>query len=309
MRPKNSPPRANGLISRALARLATSQYGVVSVQQLLELGYSRDAVKRLVAAGRLHRLYRGVYAVGHASLKPQGRLMAAALACGPGAVLSHQQAAWVWELRRGWGGALHVTVPTRGRKGPAGITVHRVRSLHPEDIAQVERLPLTSVARTLLDLGDVLTRQQLGRAFAEAERRGLLDARAIERVCARARGRRAVTAARLALADAHPHQPMTRSGLEIAFLELCREIGVPAPSMNVWMHGQEVDAAWPDKGVVVELDSFEYHRTRHAFEQDRARSAELVVADVKPLRVTERRLTRERATLRSQLLTLLGVAQ
>jgi hypothetical protein len=173
----------------------------------------------------------------------------------------------------------------------------------------VQNLPVTSVARTLLDLADVLTQPQYGRAFNEAERLGLLDAAAIERVCERGRGRRAVTLTRAALAEAHPHQPMTRSELEQEFLEFCRESGLPEPSMNVWIENQEVDAAWPDLGVVVELDSYEYHHTRRAFEEDRARSAELTVARLKPIRVTERRLTRERATLRAHLLSLLAVTE
>lgn len=291
----------------ALAELASGQHGVVSVHQLYLLGFSRYAVQRLVALGHLHRIYRGVYAVGHTALKPQGRLMAAVLACGPDAVASHQQAAWLHELRRGWGGAIHVTAPGRSRHGPPEIKLHRVRSLHPEDVTRVDNIPVTSVARTLFDLADSLPEPRLGRAFEEAERRGVLDGRAVERVCERGRGRRAVTLARAALAEAHPNQPMTRSELERAFLEFCGEIGVPPPSTNVWVHGQEVDAAWLDHAVVVELDSYEYHRTRAAFERDRARSAELIVADAKPLRVTERRLTRERATLRAHLLSLLAV--
>ncbi|HEX8743782.1 MAG TPA: type IV toxin-antitoxin system AbiEi family antitoxin domain-containing protein [Thermoleophilaceae bacterium] len=306
MRPKESPPRGEALF-RALAALAGRQYGVVSLAQLLELGFSLGQVKRLVAAGRLHRLYRGVYAVGHASLQPRGKLLAAVFACGGAAVASHQHAAWLWELRRGWGRWIHVTTPERGRHAPAGIRLHRVRSLHPEDVAKVGGIPVTSVARTLFDLSDTLALPQLPRAFDEAERRGLLDARAIERVCERAKGRRAVTLTRAALAEAHPNKPMTRSELEVAFVEFCRECGFPPPSMNVWILGQEVDAAWPDRGVVVELDSYEYHRTRRAFEEDRARSAALTVAGIKTIRVTERRLARERATLRSQLCSLLAV--
>lgn len=293
----------------ALAALASSQYGVVSVHQLYALGFSPYAIQRMIAAGRLHRLYRGVYAVGHRSLQPQGRLMAGALACGPDSVLSHQQAAWAWEFRRGWGGAIHVTAPGRSRKGHRGIKLHCVRALHPEDVARVENLPVTSVARTLFDLADVLTQQQLRRAFDEAERLGLLDAAAVRRVCERGRARRAVTLTRAALAEAHPHQPMTRSELEVAFVEFCRDCGVPPPSMNVWVGDQEVDAAWLDQGVIVELDRWEYHRTRRAFEDDRARSATLTVAGKKPIRVTERRLTKERPTLRAHLLSLLAVTE
>ena len=291
----------------ALAALASSQFGVVSAHQLYELGFSPHAVSRMARERKLHRLYRIVYAVGHRSLKPQGRLMAAALACGPGAVLSHRQAAWVHEIRRGWGGRTHVTTPLRGRRGPSNVTLHRVRSLHPEDVTRVDNLPVTSVARTLFDLSTLLPKPQFQRAMNEAERRGLLDAAAVRRVCERGRGCRAVTLTRAALAEAHPHQPMTRSELELAFLEFCRESGIPEPSMNVWLHGQEVDAAWIDDDVVVELDDYAYHGTRQAFEEDRARSAVLTVADVKAIRVTPHRLENERATLRSQLRSLLGL--
>jgi predicted transcriptional regulator of viral defense system len=291
----------------ALARLAAERYGVVHLAQLYELGFSRQAVGRMVESGQLHRLYRGVYAVGHDALQPRGRLLAAVYACGPKAVASHQQAAWVHDLRRGWGNRIHVTTPDRGRRAPRGIGLHRVRGLHPEDVARVEGVPVTSLARTLIDCADTLRRPQLERLFEEAERRGVLDARAIERVCARARGRRAATLARAALAEAHPHQAMTRSELERAFLEFCDDIGVPRPSTNIWILGQEVDAAWPEFDVVVELDSYEYHRTAAAFERDRARSAELTVAGIKSIRVTEKRLTRERATLRAHLLSLLAV--
>lgn len=222
----------------ALAALAGGQYGVVHLAQLLELGFSRFAVGRMVEAGRLHRLYRGVYAVGHEAIQPRGKLLAAVYACGPNAVASHQQAAWVHDLRRGWGRWIHVTTSDRGRRAPAGIKLHRVRCLHPEDVRVVERIPVTSVARALLDCADTLPKPQYERVFEEAERRGLLDARAVERVCARARGRKAVTACRAALAEAHPHQPMTRSDLEREFLAFCREIDVPPPSMNVWILGQ-----------------------------------------------------------------------
>ncbi|HEX8647361.1 MAG TPA: type IV toxin-antitoxin system AbiEi family antitoxin domain-containing protein [Thermoleophilaceae bacterium] len=290
----------------ALAALAGDQYGVVHLAQLYELGFSYQTVGRMVAAGQLHRLYRGVYAYGHEAIGPRGRLLAAVYACGPDAVASHNQAAWVHDLRRGWGRWIHVTTPHRGRKSPPGIKLHRVRNLHAEDVTRVENIPVTSLARTLLDCGETLPKQQHERLFEEAERRGVLDARAIERACERARGRRAVTLARAALAAAHPHQPMTRSELEREFLVFCDEIGVPRPSMNVWILDQEVDAAWPEHGVVVELDSWEYHGTRRAFEEDRARSAELTVAGVKTIRVTPERLTRERATLRRHLLSLLG---
>jgi hypothetical protein len=234
--------------------------------------------------------------------------MAAVLACGPGAVVSHHQAAWLHDLGRRFPSNIHVTAPARSRCGHPGIKLHRVRDLHPDDVTVVDGIPVTSVVRTLVDQAALLTQQPLRRLFEEAERRGLLDARAVEGVCHRGRGRRGVKAARAALKEAHPDPPMTRSDLERAFLAFCRDSGIPEPSVNVWVEDQEVDIAWLDRGVVVELDSYEYHRTRHAFERDRVRSERLAAARIWPIRVTQHRLTRQAAELRANLLSLLAVS-
>ena len=288
---------------RELAKLASRQYGVVAIWQLLGLGFSRDAVMRMGQAGRLHRLYRGVYAVGHRALSPRGKLLAAVYACGERAVASHHAAAWMWEVRRLGAGRLHVTVPVR-RKEPTGIQLHCVRALPNEDRAVVEGIPVTCLARTLVDEGALLTQQQLRRTFEEADRRGLLDADAVARACHRGRGRKGVANARQALADYRPDPPKSRSDLEEDFLDFCRDNGIPEPSVNVWIAGQEVDMAWPEHGVIVELDSWEFHRTREAFERDRERLEELAAADLKPIRVTSRRMQRNGAALCAHLLAL-----
>ena len=305
MRDSNHPPRQER--SAALAARAARQYGVVAVWQLRELGFDGEAVRRLVAARRLHPLYRGVYAVGHRALPPRGRLLAAVYAGGPKAVASHHDAAWLWELGRARGRAFHLTVAARGRRSSKGLAVHCVRTLHPEDIAVAEGIPVTSVARTLVDLGAVLPLDRLRRAFEEADRRALLDAAAVERACGRGRGRRGVAEARRALAEYTPDPPKTRSEAEAEFFEFCDEIGVRRPASNVWIEGQEVDAAWIEERVAVEIDSWEYHRTRAAFERDRARTEQLLAAGWRPIRVTPRRIAQVEP-LRTNLLSLLGIS-
>ena len=152
------------------------------------MGLGRGALDHRVATGRLRVLYPGVYAVGHRVLTELGRWLAAVKACGPGSVLSHTSGAALSDLRRSSSPIVHVTTPNRG--SPRGIRVHRVRSLHPDDVAVIDGVPVTSVARTLLDLADVLQPRQLIRAIEQAERLQIFDLRAVERLLARSRGRR-----------------------------------------------------------------------------------------------------------------------
>jgi hypothetical protein len=260
----------------------------------------------MVAAGRLHRLYRGVYAVGHRAVSYKGELLAAVYASGKGAVLSHYDAAWLWRLWRGTGHVHHVTVPTRGRQAQGRIKLHQVRSLHPDDVAVVDGIPVTSVERTLLDMAQFLPLNRLRRLFEEAERLRIFDLRRMEAVCARSNGRRGSGKARAAMREARPDPAKTRSDLEIQFLEFCRAHGIREPAMNLWIEGQEVDAVWLEEKVAVELDSYEFHRTRSAFERDRIRWEELQVAEWKPLRVTDRRMETAPLELRDHLLSLLA---
>ena len=309
MRDKTHPPRA--WAQTELARLAARRYGVVAIWHLLDLGFVREGVRRMVQAGRLHPLYRGVYAVGHRSLSPRGRLLAAVYACGRDAVASHHAAGWLWNVRRARGSKHHVTVAARGRKGPRGIALHCVRRLHPEDVTVIDGIPVTSLARTLVDLGALLPLKQLRRAFEEADRLGLLDAAAVQRACDRGKGRKGVANARRALELYEPDPPKTRSDLEKDFFDWCDANGIPRPSANLWVAGQEVDMAWLDELgrpiAVVELDSREYHSTLEAFERDRERSAALEAARIPHIRVTSRRMRRDSERLRSQVLSLLAV--
>lgn len=186
-----------------MAALAAAQHGVVARWQLLEAGLSRGVVRRRLERGHLHRLHHGVYAVGHRRLTTKGRWMAAVLAGGPEAVLSHWSAIALWELRPSRSGPLDVTVPGRShRAARAGIRFHNVRHLDPQDRAVIDGIPVTSLHRALLDYAEVTRRpQQLRLALEAADRRELLDARKLEAVCGRACGRRGVKPLKAATAE------------------------------------------------------------------------------------------------------------
>ena len=275
-----------------IATLAARQHGVVARRQLEALGFTAPGIKHRVACGRLHPVHRGVYAVGHASLAPRGWQLAAVLACGAGALLSHRSAAALWGLLPTARPLMDVT-SGRSRRGGRGIALHRVRRLDPSDRAKRDGIPVTSVARTLLDLADVVPPTLLERAFEEAERLSLLDACAIAAACDRGVGRRGVTRLR-ALVTAHrPPVALIRSELERRFVGLCRRARLPLPAMNVVVAGLEVDAVWPDRRLVVELDGHAFHRTTAAFERDRERDATLALAGFRVVRFTYRRLDTE----------------
>jgi predicted transcriptional regulator of viral defense system len=208
MRDQTQAPR-----ERRLAERATRQHGVVKHAHLPELGFSSSAIGRMVEAGRLHPLYRGVYAVGHRAVSLKGKLLAAVYASGEGAVLSHQDAAWLWQLRRGTGGReIHVTVVAKGRRRRGRIRPHCVKELHPDDVTVLNGIPVTSLARTLLDMAEVVSLDDLRRMFEEAERLRIFDLRKMEAACARGNGRRGVGKARRALVEAHPDPPWTPVG-------------------------------------------------------------------------------------------------
>jgi hypothetical protein len=270
-----------------VARLASRQWGVVSRRQLLALGVSRGAVEHWLSVGRLQLLYRGVYAVGHRSLRVEGRRLAAVLACGPGAVLSHRTAAAHWGLLPTSQTGIDVTAP-RGRHGAPGIRLHRTRSLDAHDTTSHQGIPTTTVSRTLLDLAATARSTELERALAQAERLRLYDHRAVESVIARSNGHRgAQLLARATMREAK----WTRNEWEAAFLKLLRQAGMPEPLTNdafdVPDHGHcEPDYHWPAQRVIVELDGFETHGTRAAFRNDRAKDAALTASGYRVLRFT-----------------------
>jgi hypothetical protein len=275
-----------------LAELAGRQHGVVSVAQLtLELGYSHSAVIRAAAAGRLHRLYRGVYAVGHTGLSLHGRCLAAVFACGPDALLGHHSAAWLWALATWSPIPLSVTVPGP-RAARSSIRLHRARGLVAEDREEIDAIPVTAVPRTALDLAATLRNRQLLRLLERAEELRLFDLRHFEDLLARAHGHPGAGRLRRAL-DSYRPPPFTRSDTERRFLELVIAAGLPRPVTGFVEAGYELDFYWPEKRFAVELDTYETHGSRQAFERDRLRQEDLKLEGVEMIRLTGRRLDRE----------------
>jgi very-short-patch-repair endonuclease len=250
---------------------------VLSRAQLLDAGVPRTTLGDRIRSGHLVPLHRGVYAVGHARLRSEGYWLAAVLAVGDGAVLSHRDAAGLHDLRPANHSRTDVTT-TRNRSDEPGIHVHRTRVLDAEDVTHVSGIPVTTVARTLLDLAGQVPRDHLAKAIKEAERRHVLDVRHVEAALARTRGRRGRghRALRKAIAE---HVALglsaTDSMLEDAFLRLLRDAGLPRPAINAYVEGFRVDAVWRAQRIAVELDGWAWHHTRDAFEADRERDAAL----------------------------------
>jgi very-short-patch-repair endonuclease len=274
---------------RLIGDLAGRQYGVVSRSQLLAMGIGAGAIHTRVRRHYLHRLHRGVYAVGHLALVPLAREMAAVLACGPGAAISHRSAAVVWHLLPASDDAdIDVTVLTgKGRR--AGLRIHKSARLAPHDIRHLRGLPVTNPARTVIDLAECGTDRELERATYEAIRRRLLTARHLHGELDHYRGRRGIARLKKLLDQGDP-PTITRSVAEDRFLALIRSAGLPMPEVNVRVHGYEVDFLWRDQGLVVEVDGFQFHSTRDAFERDRQRDAELHAAGLRVQRVTWRQV-------------------
>ena len=277
--------------------MAECQHGVVSLPQLTGFGLLPSAVRERVGSGRLHRIHRGVYAVGYPLLTARGHWMAAVLACGDGSALSDSSAASLWGLREGGGSRIDVTAPRRTARTRAGIRVHWRPSLAAVDVAVCDRIPCTSVARTLLDLASVISPSALEKACDRAEQLRLFDGRAIEELLARVPGARGTRRLREVLSELDPQGPETRTEIERLMLALCRTHSLPQPVVNGWIqlngNGFEPDFLWPEAKLIVETDGYKTHRTRKAFEADRRRDQLLAEAGYLTLRFTWRQLTEE----------------
>jgi predicted transcriptional regulator of viral defense system/very-short-patch-repair endonuclease len=291
---------------RRLAHLAGRQHGLVATWQLTRLGVSRNSVRNRVRKGQLQRLHRGVYAVGHGSITRLGRWMAGVLACGAEAVLSHRSAARLWGLID-WGEIVEVTINGRSGRARPGIKVHCSDSLLNADRTIRNGIPVTSVARTLLDLAAVASRSQTERAMEAADRQGLLHFRALYDLLARNRGHHGLRHL-LPLIAQYRGVPDVRSPMERDFLDLCRAHGLPEPQMNVLVEGELVDAHWPKQQLIVELDSRGYHSSPRAFERDHSRDLKLKLAGYEVLRLTRRQLNEDPAFIASTVRTALSRA-
>jgi very-short-patch-repair endonuclease len=275
-----------------VAALASRQHGVVSIRQLQQrFGYTAEAVRKAVAAGRLHPVHRGVYAVGHTNLSTYGECLAAVLAVGPGSLLSYWSAGWLWGLLRSRRSTFHVTATgPRRLRDRAPVRVHRARNLIAEDRRLVEGVPVTSTARTYLDLAEVLPARRLHRLLERGDELAILDYYDVRACCERSRGHRGAKPLAAALGRYRPSARVTRSELEREFLALVEAAGLPLPATNYVVGAYELDAYWPAAGVAVELDTYGTHGSRASFESDRERDAELAAVGVTVIRVTQRRL-------------------
>ncbi len=286
-------------LEQRIAALSARQHGVVALRQLRAFGMTPDAVRKRVCAKRWRRLHPQVIAVSHGPLTRRGRYMAAVLACGPGAALSHRECAELRGLRQSNRSRVDVTSPTRRGRGLVGIEVHSGRTLRPSDIEEVDGIPCTTVARTLLDLAEVVDSRQLERACEQADRLQCFDLTALQQQLARASGRRGAAKLRSILAEQTRTPTMTRSKLEERFLELCRAAGLPRPRVNEWIAiapiGYEADFLWREQRLIAEVDGRDVHTTRRAFEHDRRRDQRLMLAGYRVVRFTWRQVTHEPA--------------
>jgi very-short-patch-repair endonuclease len=275
-----------------IARLAARQHGVVSMAQLDVAGIHERGRLRRVESGRLHRVHREVFAVGHRGLSKAGRWMAAVLACGEGAVLSHASAGELWGMLRsrrppspaGFDADTHVTVPTEARRRRPGIVIHRSRTLDPSQVTRRNAIPVTTPSRTLADLRRTLPQPQFAAALRQAEYLGLPIGPGLE-------------------------PDHTRSELEARFLAICRRHRLPKPEVNARAGPFSVDFLWPAAGLIAELDGYEPHGGRAAFEADRTRDTKLKLLGFTVVRFTWRQLTDGRADVAATLRTLLEARQ
>ena len=266
-------------IDARVAKVAGAQFGVITYVQLLAVGVSPTATRNRVRAGRLHRIHRGVYAVGHAALSNEGRWMAAVLACGEGAVLSHRSAAEHWKMLDPVQGPVHVTVPGTVSHRRGGVTAHRSVTLSPRQIVCRSGIRLTTPGRALADLNRTAPRREFERALRQAELLGLVVGEV------RSEG--------------------TRSEFESAFLALCRRHRLPRPLVNVRVGPYEVDFLWPEAKLTIETDGWQAHRGRIAFQTDRERDLHLKLQGYEVVRLSYVQVTRRGAEVAAAVRRLL----
>jgi len=290
----------------AAARIARAQAGVVTWDQLIAAGVSGSAIGRALSDGRLARMHHGVYAIGHTALRAEGAWMAAVLTGGPGTVLSHRDAGAAWELCGSSWSRVHITVVGDRFHRRPGVRVHRCR-LHRDDVTVHRGIPITTPMRTLLDFAEVTDVRGLSRAVEHSDRLGLFDGRAMSALLERSFGRRGVRPMRCVLGQYDDNHLFTRSDLEDLALDLVRDHGLPRPQVNVRIGADEVDLLWPAEKLIVEADSWRFHRTRAAFERDRRRDAELQARGYRVIRVTWRQAHDEPAWIAAKVRDLLGI--
>jgi very-short-patch-repair endonuclease len=250
----------------ALWQLARDQHGAVTRAQLLEHGLNSEAIQHRIDAGRLHRLWRGVYAVGRPEVSQEGRWMAAVLSCGPEALLSHRSAAVLWGIAQKAEG-IDVTVPEGVYRRRQGIRVHRRSQLGKGHRCRVVGIPITDPLSTLVDLASCSPEWQVEQAVNAADRLDLIDPETLRATVPKLPSRPGMALLRRVAGC----KTITDTGLERKFLTIVRAANLPRPQTQVWISGYRVDFYWPDLGLIVEADGWLYHRTPGAQTTDRRR--------------------------------------
>lgn len=295
------------MIGRAVAALAARQHGVVTRRQLLDVGLTEDQIDRRIAAGELHRVYRGVYAVGHLRLTREGRYIAAVLAAGDGAALADVHAADLLGLKSTRQIDVHVAAP-RNRRPQPHLRIHR-RCLSADEITMRQGIPVTSAATTIHDLAAALSEAQVEHLIRKAEYANLTTTTLLVEQLKNHPNRQGAKTLRAALANATQGKGITREELERRFKAFLREQAHPAPDYNQPIHlehaSYEVDCLWRGERLVVELDGRAAHLNAAAFEADRARDAALTAAGFRVIRITWRQLRDGPDRIAAQLRALL----
>jgi very-short-patch-repair endonuclease len=290
--------KLRSIIAQAIWALVDAQHGVVARRQLLELGMTPDAIRHRIESGRLHPVWRGVYAVGRPQLTRKGMWMAAVLACGPGASLCHVSGAALWRIRTERGTAIHVSVPPHLVRKRPGIVVHR-RRLNEWELTTRLGIPVIAVVPTLVDLATQLDRDALEAAISEADKLDLTDPEALRAALDDFPRRPGVAILRRIL-DRRTFRP-TDSRLERRFLAIVRKTRLPLPETRVYANEARVDFYWPELGLVVETDGLRYHRTPAQQGKDGLRDQRHAAAGLTPLRFTHQQVWYEPAHVQAIL--------
>jgi very-short-patch-repair endonuclease len=290
---------------RICSSLAATQDGMVARRQLLRAGVSRDQIARWVRRGLLYRQHWGIYSVGHEAVTPRGLLRAALLACGDGAVLSHESAAYLWGLVESAPEIIDVTIKRRHCRSRPGLRVRQVQELDPRDLRLRSGLPVTSPSRTIIDRAADVSPYELDRLIAEARASRLIRPGELEAAVDRAgRCRGAAQTRAFLVAEGEPG--ITRSGGERLLRRRLRQARLAQPLSNAKVVGCEVDFLWRDEKLVVEFDSWQFHGHRRAFESDRRKDVILAGAGYQVLRFTWRQLETEPLVVIAAIAQALG---
>jgi very-short-patch-repair endonuclease len=272
-----------------IRRLAEKQHGVIARRQLIDHGLGERLIESRVERGHLIPLHRGVFALGHRRIGLYGEWMAAVLACGPGAVLSHGTAAQLWGIR-GSRKPIEVT-RVSGHRRPHGVRLHQTRSLPAEHVTVEAGIPVTTLERTFLDNAPRLDAKQMEHDLVEADRsRRLRWSKLWRTLTEHGRGRKGVKRLKRVVTQADPRFADAVSTSEVDFLILCREEGLKMPQLNVLVEGKKVDFYWPKERVIVEADSYGFHGDPRAFELDHQSTVDLEVAGYRVHRTTYKML-------------------